>query len=93
MTDKPFTEEDFGDEGSSFEEFSREGVLVIDVDETSFLCMPGLSFSEDYSQDRIELEEVSESDRKFVRVGSLMESIYGRRMSRGGSRYWSSLWI
>ena len=84
----PFKEEDFYDEESKFEEIWRHDYQVLWASKKAFAIADGTG-----EIDEIELEEVSEQDRSFVKKGSRVVEIYGRRIMRSGSKYRSSFWV
>ena len=90
----PFKEEDFYNPGETFEEHGRQLWQVDTIKEGSMwlLTLPipkeGVILSTDYS-----LEDVSERDRPYVGVGSILEEVYGRRRSASGSVSRVSFWV
>jgi hypothetical protein len=88
MFSVPFKEEDFYDDDSQFDEIWRHEYAVLWASKEVFAIADGTG-----EIDEIELEEVSEQDRPYVKKGSRVVEIYGRRSMRSGSKYRSSFWV
>lgn len=105
---EPFSEEDFNEEGETFEEFSRHRYEVVSCRKEIWggdyirgeFCIKLIGSSGRKYEDEelpmfedIEFDEVSVPDRKFVKKGVQLDHVTGRRKRRSAGIGTVSFWV